>query len=92
MNGRDLEQLFQQAARKIVSAVITGGQEPSPHRVFEDPRVIATLDDGNRVELFAFDSRERTFNPAEFVGLSVEEARRLRPAPGQAERRIPPAI
>jgi hypothetical protein len=78
MNARELDQLFHQTARKIMSAEITGGQEPAPGGAFEqDPRVIATLDDGSRVELFACHTRERTFNPADFVGLSVEQARRL---------------
>jgi hypothetical protein len=77
MNARELEQLFQQTARKIMSAEITGGHEPAPGAFEENPRMIATLDDGSRVELFACHTRDRTFNPADFVGLSVEEARRL---------------
>jgi hypothetical protein len=62
-----------------VSAEITDGPGPLPHGVFEQaPRVIATLDDGNRVELFSFYAHERSFDPAEFVGLSIEEGRRLK--------------
>ena len=55
MNSAELDQLFQQVARKIVSAEITDGPGPLPDGVFEQaPRVIATLDDGSRVELFRF--------------------------------------
>jgi hypothetical protein len=87
MNNRELDQLFQQIARKIVSAEITAGPGPLPHGVFEQaPRVIATLDDGSSVELFSFYAHERSFSPAEFVGLSVEEGRRLKFAPGHPPR------
>jgi len=79
MNTAELDQLRQNASRKIVSAEITDGPGPLPHGVFEQaPRVIATLDDGNRVELFSFYAHERSFNPREFVGLRIEEARRLK--------------
>ena len=74
MNARELDQLFKPAARKIVSAEIAGGQEPAPGG---EPRVIVTLDDGSRVDLFAYRTRDRPFNPADFVGLSVADARRL---------------
>jgi hypothetical protein len=78
MNTAELDRLWQHVSRKIVSVEITDGPIPLPHGVFEQaPRVIATLDDGSRVDLFACRSRERSFNPAELVGLSVEEARRL---------------
>jgi hypothetical protein len=50
MNIAELDRLFPQVARKIVSAEITGGPGPLPHGVFEQaPRVIATLDDGSRI-------------------------------------------
>jgi hypothetical protein len=55
MNTAELDRLFQWSARQIVSAEITDGPGPLPHGVFEQaPRVIATLDDGSRVELFSF--------------------------------------
>jgi hypothetical protein len=82
MNNAELEPLFEKAAHTIVSAEITAGPGPLPHGVFEQsPRVIATLDDGSRVELFSFYAHERSFDPAEFVGLTVAEGRRLKFAP-----------
>jgi len=79
MNTAELDRLFQRVARKIVSVEITDGPGPLPHGVFEQaPRVIATLDDGSRVELFSFYAHERSFNPAEFVGLTVEAGRNLK--------------
>ena len=87
MNNAELDRLFQQSGTKIVSAKITDGPGPLPHGVFEQaPRVIATLDDGSRVELFSFYAHERSFSPAEFVGLTVEEGRRLKFAPGHPPR------
>lgn len=70
-----------------MSAAITEAPGPLPHGVFEQaPRVIATLDDGSRVELFSFYAHERSFSPAEFVGLSVEEGRSLKFAPAHPPR------
>jgi hypothetical protein len=87
MNSAELDRLFQPVAKKIVSAEITDGPGPLPHGVFEQaPRVIATLDDGSRVELFSFYADERSFSPAEFVGLSVEAGRRLKFAPRHRAR------
>jgi hypothetical protein len=87
MNDAELDQLFKQVAPKIVSAEITDGPGPLPEGIFEQaPRVIATLDDGSRVELFSFYAHERSFSPAEFVGLSVEEGRRVKFAPGHRPR------
>jgi hypothetical protein len=87
MNAAELDQLFQQVSRKIVSAEITDGPGPLPNGVFEQaPRVIATLDDGSRVELFSFYAHERSFDPAEFVGLTVEEGRNLKFAPNHPPR------
>jgi hypothetical protein len=87
MNSADLDRLFQPVATKIVAATITDGPGPLPHGVFEQaPRVIATLDDGSRIELFSFYAHERSFSPAEFVGLSVEEGRRLKFAVGHPPR------
>jgi hypothetical protein len=71
-----------QPERKIVSAFITPGPSPLPGGVFDQaPRVIATLDDGREVELFSFYEHERAFAPAQFVGLTVDEGRRLKYAP-----------
>ena len=87
MNNVELDRLFQPVAKKIVAVQITVGPGPLPHGVFEQaPRVIATLDDGNKVELFSFYANERSFSPAEFIGLSVEEGRRLKFAPGHPPR------
>ena len=87
MNNTELDRLFEHNARKIVSAEITAGPGPLPHGVFEQaPRVIATLDDGSRVELFSFYAHERSFSPAEFVGLSVAQGRRLKFAPDHPPR------
>jgi hypothetical protein len=70
-----------------VSAEIAEAQGPLPHGAFEQaPRVIATLDDGSRVELSSFYAHERSFSPAEFVGLSVEEGRNLKFAPAHPPR------
>jgi hypothetical protein len=83
MNNADLDRLFQQVATKIVSAKITDGPGPLPLGVFQQAlRVIATLEDGSQIELFSFYAHERSFSPAEFVGLSVEEGRRLKFANG----------
>jgi hypothetical protein len=82
MNNAELDRLFEGTAKKILSVEITVGPGPLPHGVFEQsPRVIATLDDGSRVELFSFYAHERSFDPAEFVGLTVAEGRRLKFAP-----------
>ena len=78
MNSAELDRLFQRVVRKIVAAEITDGAGSLPHGVFEQAlRVIATLDDGSRVELFSFYAHERSFTPAEFVGLTVAEGRNL---------------
>jgi hypothetical protein len=87
MTVAELEKLWQQEVGTIVSAEITKGPGPLPHGVFEQaPRVIATLDDGRRIELFSFYANERSFSPAEFVGLTVAEGRRLKFAPGHPPR------
>ena len=87
MNPVELDQLWRHVTRKIVSAEITPGPGPLPNGIFEQaPRVLATLDDGSCVELFSFYAHERSFSPAEFVGLSVEEGRRLKFAPGHSAR------
>ena len=82
MNAAELDRLFQRVARKIVSAEIIGGPGPLPHAEFDQTsRVIATLDDGSRVELFSFGAHARSFDPAAFVGLTVEEGRNVKCAP-----------
>ena len=79
MNAAELDQLWQSVPRKIRSAEIMDGPGPSAHGgLGQASRVIATLDDGSRVELLLFAPRERSFAPAEFVGLSVAEARKLK--------------
>ena len=79
MTNAELDRLFEQIETKIVSVEITDGPGPLPHGVFEQaPRVIATLDDGSRIELFSFYAHERSFSPSEFVGLTVAEARKLK--------------
>jgi hypothetical protein len=82
MNSAELDRLWHHAGRRIVSAVITHGPRPLPGGVFDQsPRVIATLDDGRDVELFSFYAHERAFAAEHFVGLTVEEGRRLKFAP-----------
>jgi len=79
MNNAELERMWQQAARKIVSVEITPGPGPLPGGIFEQaPRVIATLEDGDTVELFSYYANERSFTPAQFVGLTVDEGRQLK--------------
>jgi hypothetical protein len=81
MYGPELERL-QHLGRRIVSALITPGPGPLPGGVFDRaPRVIATLDDGRDVELFSFYAHERLFTAEQFVGLTVDEGRRLKFAP-----------
>jgi hypothetical protein len=82
MKSAGPDRACQQGATKIVSAEITDGPGPLPNGVFEQaPRVIATLDDGSLVELFSFYAHERSFSPAEFVGLTVEQGRHVKFAP-----------
>ena len=87
MNNAELDRLFQPFAKKIVSAEIIDGPGPLPHGAFEQaPRVIATLEDGSRIQLFSFYAHERSFTPPEFVGLTVDEGRRLKFARGHPPR------
>ena len=82
-DGPELDKPLPQAVRRIVSVIITPGPSPLPGGVFDQaPRVIATLDDGREVELFSFYEHERSFAPGQFVGLTVDEGRRLKFAPG----------
>ena len=81
MTNRELEKLY--APRKIASVEITAGPGPLPQGAFEQaPRVIATLTDGHTLELFSFYADERSFAVEEFVGLTVDEGRSLKFAPG----------
>jgi hypothetical protein len=82
MEGQDLDKQVPHVERRIASAIITPGPSPLPGGVFDQaPRVIATLDDGRDVELFSFYAHERSFTPEQFVGLTVDEGRRLKFAP-----------
>ncbi len=82
MTSAELDRLWRDAARKVVSAEITKGPDSLPGGVFDQaPRVIATLDDGRQIELFSFYAHERSFVADEFIGLTVGEARRLKFAP-----------
>ena len=82
MNTAELDRLGHLAPRKVVSAEITNGDRPLPGTEFEQAAgVMATLDDGRQVELFSFYAHERAFTPEEFVGLTVDAARRLKFAP-----------
>ena len=82
MNRAELDRLWQHAGRRIVSAVITPGLRSLPDGLFDQaPRVIATLDNGQDVELFSFYAHERSFTGEHFVGLTVDEGRRLKFAP-----------
>jgi hypothetical protein len=77
--------MWQQSARRIVSAEITAGPGPLPAGVFDQaPRVLATLEDDKRVEPFSYYPQERSFTPDDFVGLTVDEGRRLKFAPSHA--------
>jgi hypothetical protein len=65
--------------RTIVSVEITKGPGPLPYGVFEPaPRVIATLENGQIVELFSYYANERSFVASEFVGLTLAQGRRLK--------------
>jgi len=82
MNGAELNWLWQQSGRKIVSAVIAPAPESLPDGLLDQaPRVIATLDNGLELELFSFYPHERSFTAEHFVGLTVDEGRRLKFAP-----------
>ena len=82
MTNVELDRLWQNTGRKVASAEITSELRRLPSGLFDqDPRVIATLDDGRQIELFSFYAHQRAFTAAEFVGLTVDEARRLKFAP-----------
>jgi hypothetical protein len=81
MNTVELDRLWQHVPRKIVSAEITTRPSPSAGALDQVKCVIVTLDDGRHIELFSFYAHERSFAPEHFVGLTGDEARRLKFAP-----------
>jgi len=79
MTSAELDRMWERGTRKIASIEITNGPTPPAQGAFDQtPRVIATLVDGSKVELFSYRADERPYRPAEFVGLTVDEGRRLR--------------
>jgi len=79
MTNAELDRMWQRAARRIVSVQIMPGPGPLPGGILDQPpRVIATLDDGATIELFSYRANERSFTPAQFVGLTVDEGRQLK--------------
>ena len=89
MTSAELDRMWQQGARRIVSAEITAGPGPLPAGVFNQaPELLATLEDGKQVELFSYYPQERSFTPDDFVGLTVDEGRRVQlPRAGLASHR-----
>ena len=82
MTNAEIDRMLQRAARKIVSVEIAPGPGPLPSGIVEQaPRVLATLDDGATVELFSYLANEPALTPAAFVGLTVDEGRRLKSRP-----------
>lgn len=67
------------AGPKITKVDITPMPRPLPDGMFDPmPDVVATFDDESIKTLFSFFPDELTFSPAEFVGLTAEEAIALR--------------
>jgi hypothetical protein len=63
--------------RIVKSARITAQPRPMPEGMFDPmPDVYLTLEDGTEVHAFQYYPDEISFNPEEFVGLTVDEARR----------------
>jgi hypothetical protein len=63
----------------IIAARITALPRPMPHGMFDPmPEVHVTLEDGVEKRLFSYYPDELHFTPEEFVGLTEEEARRLK--------------
>jgi hypothetical protein len=63
---------------KIVKCSIGPYPRPMPEGMFDPmPKVKVTLEDGVEAELFSFYPDELSFSEAEFIGLTVEQARRL---------------
>lgn len=60
---------------KVTSARIT----PMPEDLFDPmPEVWVTLEDGREIFLFDYYPDEISFNPKEFVGLTMDECRTLK--------------
>ena len=55
MTSAELDRMWERGARKIVSIEIINGSAPQAHGAFDPtPKVIATLVDGSKVELFSY--------------------------------------
>jgi hypothetical protein len=64
---------------KITFARITAMPRPMPHGMFDPmPEVHVTMEDGTEQRLFSYYPDELHFTPGEFLGLTEEEARRVR--------------
>jgi len=64
---------------KIIAARITDQPRPLPEGLSDEmPWVIATLEDGSEEKLFWYYPDELTFTPKEFIGLTIEQGRRLK--------------
>jgi hypothetical protein len=64
---------------KIIAARITAMPRPMPHSMFAPlPEVYVTMEDGTETMLFSYYPDELHFTPGEFLGLTEEEARRLK--------------
>lgn len=64
---------------KIVSARISKMPRPMPEGMFDPmPEVHVTTEDGREHYLFSYYPDEISFNEKEFVGLSLDEAKRLK--------------
>ena len=60
---------------KIICAEIT----PMPKSLFDNmPKVIVTLEDGSKHDLFEYYPDELSFTSKEFVGLTLEKGRDLK--------------
>lgn len=60
---------------KIINATISA----MPKSMFDQmPTVTVELDNGETVELFSYYPDELSFSPAEFIGLTVDQARQLK--------------
>ena len=64
---------------KIISARITAMPRPMPEGMFDPmPEVFVTLDNGSEHYLFTYYPDELSFTGVEFIGLTLDEARRLK--------------
>jgi hypothetical protein len=92
MNRAELDRLWQRPARKIVSAEITSGPGLLPSGLYDQaPRVMATCDDGSRLERLLLTITSRSFAAKDFIGLTVDEARALKFDPGHSRPLAPNA-